>query len=734
MRRATVLDFSATLLLTGAFLLLIFGAASALRFKELTSFGSGFVLIGAEMRVPQDEGSQFVKTSLSAPQVRLLGSTVGPDARLGAFRVQDSIAQHSGHRLPIRLVTADAEFWSLVGLGAGSCVEDALYLNLGSALVADEVTAVVIDQRSFIVRRLDLGWIGLLTGGNEESLAIRCSEHDSLSASADFVLVRESPLTSQGLARASALPDFRGEALFSSRLRSQRLDAALGEVAAAEFGWVPGFLRSALGLPILVAAGWALLRSVADRRTIAIRQVLGAMPSRVLLDFSKRVALSVVLAFAMSTIAFVLLSHSVSFSSWDRVGYVLASWHVISSVLFASLAALLTYSTFTLASWEKSLSPSTLSVHAAGSAAFLLAWVLGIVLSSVAAASALSVHRHVQALEAAPLGMNLEGVWVVPVRFPKDLAANAGEVAESVGAMISRLESTYPSMIAGATCLPPWRFDGFAFIEGGDEDTGLTSLISDGVLRILDVQSGELPGFQLGPGANPKAMVLQARTDQERQTYRRFFNVEREVAGVRVGTYSPVIRTITFRPLGSLPCQDMDLVFRADFGATIDTAAIQGMVSRGFPSSAVGSAKRVADIYSESRAHITELRTMLGALLVVAIALQAALTIALAINLAATRAKSLAVRFALGCTARRAATELLLSVAPWAAVATVLVLLGVAALDRILASAVVDWTGMSALGAGFIVIGLTMLSAAALILPVLDIHSRGGAVRLLGSQ
>ena len=701
-RKSNPTDLYYALVQGAALLLFLVGASFHGEYRNLRSQGAGYFLLTSEMRVPQGDAWRMTRAGLAPHQLREVQQVLAPVAPVTTLVAEEAVAYSQGRGMPVRTITVDSLRWLDATGGANASCDGSVAFVSGSGLRAGD--ALTLGERILRAQPVSLAWMaGILGDVPDGPLLVVCDAGAVASRAAQALLVEDVPGggVRHALAAAQALPVFDGEKLFSARLKVEAANDAVLARLRTVYGWVPAFVLLALLVPVLVACGWGMLAASLEARNIGIKRVLGAGQRRIVRGFSVRVLVFSAVAGLVALGGFAVLVWLGVFPLSEGVAFAALAVRLGGLLGAAIVAAVAAHALSNAAVFRAPIALASLSSFHSGNRSFLLAWAIGFALSCALGAAVLLVHRHVAALDGISPGFDVSGVWAIPLRIAQAQGSDGTGPALAQRLLAQAGETVGEG--AAVACFAPWRFSAVGSFANDDGMTGVGVLVSAGFFRVLGLPIDPGPGFGFGPSANPKAAVLQITSAQDASMYSRIYNVAGEVSGVRVGTYQPEVRAITFQPLSASPCQDFDLLFK---GTGEVAREIHARVSAAHPEVAFGAPFRLEDVYRKARGRVSLLRDLLGLAVVAVLGLQAMLTAALAASVARSQGKDCAIRVALGATSRRAVWDVLRRTWPRFALAVLAAFVLSAWADGVLAAAIVGWQHRPGL------VGMVILSAA----------------------
>lgn len=651
------------------------------------------LLVGLEMRVPGSDTGSFSRTGVSRQRRdELLGRL--PEVVASSVSVQATSLSAPDLSLAVTVVELEPAMANRLSPGQSlACGDELVYTDQRTVARFTARSGARLDGRLVQLVPVDLPWMAFFASYPGEPLVLRCRAFDRQAA--QWLLVSGAANVAAQLRAIAALPEFSGEQLFSQRLTIQPLRHALRSAALKRIGWVKPALATITIICLLIAASWAILGGLRARRGDTVRRALGASPHRMVRRAFVLTGGAVIAAAALGLLLHVTLIHIGVFGSGAASGPVPAGYPVLAAS--AALLACILRSVISLGAFREGGGVGQVgSNFSARLWPFLAVWAFGFFIGSFALVMTLALSTHSARQAELQLGFQAEGLFAIPVRFatPPNSAEQFLADVNRARAAISRV---LPQARTAAACTPPWRFEGFGFLENDDGSTGLMMPVSDGFLGLVgaDLRGGR--DLVEGDMSSTQIAIAQTGSADELRLWKARHSVVGQVASLRVGTLDPKLRSVLFQPLAQHTCQDFDLAFRLPSVKASQLLQASQAVQLDLAGVAVGLAHPVQDVYRNAHGPVNRLRDLFAAAALVGFGLTLLLTAVVWSALLAAQRREIAIRAALGAAPARLVRHMLQTVLRWAAPVVLAVLLTNIAVQQILSAYIVNWQAFGSL-------------------------------------
>ncbi len=355
------------------------------------------------------------------------------------------------------------------------------------------------------------------------------------------------------------------------------------------------------------------------------------------------------------------------------------------------------------------------------------AWGLGLCVACLVAVLAVAVGSHASRLRGASMGYDPSELMAVPLRFPPQ-----EEAGDSHYPMLQIMRTELASLLGMARVeavdMPPWRFEGFAFLDVDDGSTGLVMKASAGFLPLIGVARMTGRGFLEAEERSARVAVIQEPNADAQSFWKTKFDVVGELRGLKLGTHAPHERAVTVLPIGGnspfggSSWTDIDLVFKTAWD--IDRHKVSEAVAkfrRMFPEVAVGEPIAIDDIYALAQRPVHRLARLLMAASVVGAFLILTITATVAATSLQAQRRELAIRSALGASSSVLLRTLVGNISPWMLLAGLAATGAALASEHLVGAYVVDWTPLEAVR----VVGLVVIILATALSIISGLFAKG---------
>lgn len=696
-RRTRALDFAFLLASGVALLLALFAIEGWNAFNRLAPEIEGTYLMSAQMRVPGRDGDRFQRVGWTPSRLADLRERLGAGVRLSAISLDKTLLDvGDGTRRAISVLGLAP---SIVGLFAAAtavqCDDYTLYVD-PSTKTSLGGGPFHLDRRQVQLQSASLGWASFFAAGESDVLAVACAPDFEVRKESDTWVVAAGDATLRSRLQAVAGSEEAGDELFAVRLRYEPISTAMSRAGRAQVGWAVPALFGLSAICALLNMAWSGLVGLRESRNDRIRWQLGGTPMHLLRLHLRRSAMQVLAGAALGLFLFVAgvatgFIQTPEDPAWTAARYA----GVCLAVLLLSASV---RSHFLLASVKAGAIASTSGTSTVSLWPYLGAWALGLCVACLVAVLTVAVGSHASRLSETSVGYDPDGLMTVPLRFPPK-AENGDGHYPILQRMRTELASLLGMARVEAADMPPWRFEGFAFLDVDDGSTGLLMKVSAGFLPLIGVAQMTGRGFLEAEERSAQAAVIQEPNADAQSFWKTKFDVIGELRGLKLGTQAPHERAVAVLPIGgnslfgSQPWTNVDLVFKSAWD--IDRRKVSEAVAklrRMFPEVAVGEPIAVDEIYALAQRPVHRLTRLLMAASIVGGFLILTITATAAATLLQAQRRELAIRSALGATSPLLVRTLVRNITPWMMLAGVAAIVTALASERLIGAYVVGWT------------------------------------------
>jgi len=680
----------AFLLASGCALLLsLLALAVWQRAQYLANAPNDVLLLRLERRVPSGESTAFSRSSFLEGDIAELRSAL-TGSLLSPVRIQSNVLARDGQRLAVTVVEIEPVLARRLSPGVAlDCTDRVLYGLTGGARHAGSDGGPWYSDRAWELRPADLPWLPFFATDIESLPLLYCGPGSSVEA--DWLLAAGGSDLRPQLDALSKHTEYLGAALFSRRLGFQALGTALQDSVRHRLGWVLPALATIVLVTLAIPLAAALLLGLRHRGEQRLRLALGASPGqlsrRAAGDALGRVLWPAVLAavaycaavqigwFRPADAAVLLVRDYLGLVALVGLGCVWLRQHLLAGSLKGSAGSMLT-TQFTARIWP-----------------YLAVWAGGFLLAAFALCMALALGVHVRRQQQIDVGFERSGLWVIPVRLPQKPDAAAPVQADFARAR-NALQLARPGLQIAAACDPPWRFEGFAFLDHDDGSTALGMPITDGFLPMLGVIED---GRDLRPdeALSNRAALSLGFLPGEIAVFERLHDFVGRVGALRLGVFDPRPRKVLFQPFAPALCQQFDLLLRGERLSAAELARLRNLVPGVYPDAAIGEPQAVTQIYRQALAPVDRLYALFAGAGLSGMLLCYALSAVVWAALFAALRREWAIRAALGASPWRLLRHTLWRVLAWALPSVVLLVLIGSAAQRGLGAWILGWQPLS---------------------------------------
>ncbi|MGD9582400.1 MAG: hypothetical protein AB7V26_01840 [Lysobacterales bacterium] len=676
----------AFLLASGCALLLsLLALAVWQRAQHLAMARDDVLLLRLDRRVPSGESSafsrgSFLEADIAALRAALNGSLLSP------VRVQSRVLARAEQRLAVTLVEIEPALARQLSPGVAlDCSDHVLYGLPDRPRHTGNDAGRWYGDRAWELRPADLPWLQFFVADIESQPLLYCGPGHA--GEADWLLVAGGGALRPRLDALSKQTEYLGAELFSRRLGYQALGAALRDRLRQRLGWVLPALATIVLVALALPLAAALLRGLRHRGEQRLRLALGASPGqlarRAAVDALGRVLLPALLA----AIAYLIAMWSGWVGPPDSAAGLIGDYLGLVAVVALGAVGL----RLRLLSSSLAASPgSMLSSQFSGRIwPYLAVWAGGFLLASFAMCMAVALGAHLRRQQQIDVGFQRSGLWVIPVRLARqpDVAA---PVQSDFARARNALQLAWPGLPVAAACDPPWRFEGFTFLDHDDGSTALGMPISDGFLPMLGVLEN---GRDLRPdeALSSRAALSLGLLPSEIAVFERLHDFVGRVGALRLGVFDPRPRKVLFQPFAPARCQQFDLVLRDEHLSAAGLARLRNLVSGVYPDAAIGEPRAVVELYRQALAPLDRLYALFAGAGLSGVLLCYALSAVVWAALLAALRRDWAIRAALGASPWRLLWHTLRRVLAWALPSTILLVLLAGAVQRGLGAWILGW-------------------------------------------
>jgi hypothetical protein len=692
-----------------AFLLALLSIAAFDSLRQLRPAANEAFLVTQFMRIPGAEGERFHRIGWTPLRVAELGEQLGASARLAPVSLQRSVLAWSEGRLAVSTLSIPRSV-AVAMARQEALVCDGTTLHLGPRLFSQVGPGPLrLGGRQAVAVSAQLGWLQGLVGQVPDALVLVCSPSDELQAGSATWLVATgdgSLLSRLQQARAGAAGG--ASESFATQLRIEHLSEAVRRSADRELGWVQPVLAALIGMGLLLNLAWAGLGALTDRPGDRVRWLVGGSPWRIALRAGARTATAVASAGLLAAVLFeTLVAAGFVQSPVDRIG-ALGMFLALVGIAAGASAALRAVSSL---AGLRGANPSASGSRITSSTwPYLIAWATGLGLAMLVSSLAVSLLWFAQRLDRIDPGFQAAGLHAVSIR-PVDPEPDAVASYRQLQPARAGLAEALDLPKIEAACVPPWRLAGHAFLDDDDGSTGLVMPVTAGFLELIGARLARGAHFPEGSERDAQRVLIQTGGDSEREPWHRVHTVLGETEGLLVGTYAPEPRSILFRPIGDLACDDIDLVYRSPRLSTSETRRRMDELHQRMPQFAWSEPQAVDALYRDARSGVRRLSGLMLGVSAVGLMLMLVLSATLAAALEAVQRRETAVRMALGASSVRMARRAVLRSLLWCTPAAVAALLSLAAVNGLMRAYVLGWIAPPAFGSPAMAAAVSALSA-----------------------
>ncbi len=659
-------------------------------FDALLRFESGATnvfLVSQAMRVPGPEGDRLHRIGWTPSRIAELAERLGAPTRLSPISIRAGVLEGSDRTLAVSVVTISRAVAAALSDRTPLVCDGATLHASPRTLETFGSNTVRLGGQSYIAIPARLEWLQAFARSTHDAMVLRCLASDVPSREGAGWLVATGDGTLSARlqhARQSSARD--SQSAFATELRFEPLADALRQSAARELGWIPPVLAALVVMGLMLNLAWAGLASFNERAEDRIRWLLGGPPLRIALGAGIKTCIPVAASGVLAAVLCAALVAGGAVQPPDAPVLTLGGYAVLVAGTALASAALRAG-----ASWWALRAPGGTSGGARITTPiwpYLLAWAVGLYLAMLVSALAASVIWFTQRLDRIDPGFQADGLYAVSVRRAGAADGTADDIVQRARA---GLADAFGVTAVEAACVPPWRFSGFSFLDEDDGSTGLVMPVTAGFLQLIGARMAHGSPFPPGSDRDSHLALIQVQRSEEREQWRRVYSVLGETQGLRVGAYAPSLRSILFRPMAALDCEDVELVFRHPGWSLPERIRGMAELRQRMPALAWSDPTSVLQVYRQARSGVRQLSRLLVAVSAVGLMLMFALSGTLVVALAAAQRRETAVRMALGASYGRIASGVMLRSLAWCVPAVLAAAASLFAAHGLMKAFLLDW-------------------------------------------